>query len=89
MHTIGLVGNLCLAFCAIPQAYKSLHTGKADGLSFWFLLLWYLGEICTLIYVIDMLNFLFFINYFINVVCLSIIIAVKVKNEIQSRNLRR
>jgi uncharacterized protein with PQ loop repeat len=89
MQILGIIGNACLALCAVPQAIKCFKTQKAEGLSFWFLVLWYVGEICTLFYVIDLMNFLLFMNYFVNVVCLSIIIAVKVKNEIQSRNLRR
>ena len=74
LDTIGLLGVLFFAACAVPQAILSYRQGHSEGLSVVFLLLWTFGEIFTLIYVFAKLqDLLLMINYAGNLVLLSII----------------
>lgn len=72
----GWVGSILFAICAIPQAYKSYCDKHSNGLSILFLLIWFIGEVLTLIYVIllESINLLPLIfNYGCNLFCLLII----------------
>jgi hypothetical protein len=69
----GWIGGLLLAVCAIPQAILSYKKGNAEGVSVIMLLLWLLGEICTLIYVSPKKDWPLIINYSANIVCIGII----------------
>lgn len=73
METIGYIGSIMLACCGLPQAYHSIKTGKSEGLSLGFLLLWSLGEIFTLIYIIPKADIPLLLNYSCNILFLVII----------------
>ena len=74
LDTIGFLGVLFFAACAVPQAILSYKQGHSEGLSVTFLLLWTFGEIFTLIYVFFKLqDLLLMINYGGNLILLSII----------------
>jgi uncharacterized protein with PQ loop repeat len=47
----GWISSISLALCAYPQVIHTWRTGKTDGLSVGFLVLWLLGEVFGLIYV--------------------------------------
>jgi len=71
--TIGYVGSILLAVCGAPQAYMSYKQGHSDGISILFLLMWSLGEILTLIYIIPKIDIPLLLNYTSNIIFLSVI----------------
>ncbi len=75
MEILGWIGSLLLAFCAAPQAVKSAKEGSTQGVSPTFLWAWFWGEIFTLFYVVfDKFSIPLIINYFVNLIFISIII---------------
>lgn len=73
MNIFGYIGSICLAICAIPQAYLSYKQGHSKGISLGFLSLWTFGEIFTLIYILPKADVPLLINYLSNLIFLSII----------------
>lgn len=73
MDIFGYIGSICLALCAIPQAWLSYKQGHSEGVSVYFLLLWTFGEIFTLVYVIYNLDIPLILNYVANLLFLSVI----------------
>ncbi len=75
IEVIGWVGSILFALCAVPQAWQSWKNKHSDGLTWPFLLMWFFGEILTIIYVSqknDVIPLL--TNYYLNIVLLVIII---------------
>jgi MtN3 and saliva related transmembrane protein len=70
---IGIIGSVCLAFCALPQAIKSIKEKNSNGVSIWLLILWGIGEVCLLIYAIPLMSVPIFLNTISNLVFLGII----------------
>lgn len=79
MTAIGWLGSLCFAICGAPQALRSIRDGHSDGLSWGFLLLWFFGELFTLIYVLGHLDYPLLANYTCNLVCLSVVLKYKLR----------
>lgn len=79
VEQLGYIGALMLAICALPQAIMSLREGNSYGLSHGFLWLWYLGEIFTIVYIIDKLGTSgpLFLNYATNIGLITIIMYYK------------
>lgn len=77
MEFIGWIGGLLLAFCAAPQAIKTMHTKKANDISWLFLLMWGFGEICAAVYITE--NTPLFFNYIVNIIFIAIICFYKLK----------
>lgn len=77
---IGWVGSICFSICAIPQAYKSVVEKHSIGVSWSFLLLWLVGELCTIIYVLVLPELLvpLIVNYILNLGSLIVIIYFKI-----------
>lgn len=76
---IGWVGSICFAICALPQALQSYQQKNSNGISWGFLLLWLVGEILTLAYVVLTTAQLPLItNYVLNFIFLIVIIWFKV-----------
>jgi uncharacterized protein with PQ loop repeat len=75
---IGYIGGILLAICGAPQAYLSYKQGHSDGISILFLLMWSLGEIFTLIYIIPKIDIPLLLNYTSNLVFLLIIWRYKI-----------
>jgi len=73
MDILGYIGSICLAICAVPQAYLSLKQGHSNGISLGFLFLWTIGEIFTLLYILPKADVPLLINYLSNLIFLSII----------------
>jgi len=48
----GFIGTIFLCLCGVPQARKSFKDKNSDGLTYGFVILWLLGEIFALIYVL-------------------------------------
>jgi uncharacterized protein with PQ loop repeat len=79
IELIGWLGAFCFAICGLPQAIKCYQTKRADDMSWLFLILWGLGEVCMIGYTVLALdsNALLLANYLANGAFLSVIIYYK------------
>jgi uncharacterized protein with PQ loop repeat len=75
---LGWLGSICLAVCAIPQAWMSFKDKHSEGISWAFLLLWAFGEVFALAYVYDKLDLPLLLNYATNILVLGVILYYKV-----------
>jgi uncharacterized protein with PQ loop repeat len=77
MDTLGWMGGVLLALCAIPEVISSIRS-KRCNLSHGFLWMWYIGEWCILIPVVlqGMAGFLVF-NYALNIALISVLMYYK------------
>lgn len=61
------MGTILLATCGLPQLVKSYREGHSLGISWLFILAWFLGEIFLLIYIItESKGFILMLNYVMN-----------------------
>lgn len=79
MEYIGWIGSILLAFCGLPQAIESYRTKNSDGLTWSFLLMWGMGEIMTIIYILPKWHWPLIFNYTANLIFISIILYYKIK----------
>jgi uncharacterized protein with PQ loop repeat len=79
METIGWLGSILLAFCGLPQAIESYKTKSSAGLTWGFLVMWFIGEILTVIYIIPKWHWPLIFNYTANIIFLSVILYYKIK----------
>lgn len=78
MEIVGWLGSGLLAACSLPEAYLSWRRGHSRGLSWTFLLAWYLGEIFTLGYVVfETFSWPLILNYTLNIIGLGVVIKFK------------
>lgn len=78
MTIIGFIGTLCLGLCGLPQLIHTLKTRKADDISWYFLLLWLVGEILLTIYQYHLNGLtLIHLNYTMNIVIILVIMRFK------------
>lgn len=80
IELIGWVGGVLFAFCGMPQAIHSWKMKNSDGMTYTFILMWGLGEVLTLIYVMqksDVEPLLF--NYIANLCFLAVILWFKIR----------
>ena len=72
---IGLIGSALLCLCGLPEAWSSFKNKNSDGLTSAFVVLWGIGEIFMLTYVlIEHPNDIpLLINYIISAFTISII----------------
>ena len=78
MEYIGWIGGILLAFCGLPQAWESYKTKSSDGLTWGFLIMWGVGELFTIVYIIPKWHWPIIFNYTANFIFLLIIIYYKV-----------
>jgi len=79
---IGWIGNIALAICGAPQAYKSFKDGHSDGISTSFIILWTTGELCTFVYILkDISSWPLILNYSANGLFCSIILYYKLRRR--------
>lgn len=88
-ETLGWIGSLLLAGCAIPEVYSAFRN-KTCGLTWGFLGLWYAGEWFIAVPVfLDIQEPFLMANYGINIVLITYLIVVKWRqNEQQTKNYR-
>jgi uncharacterized protein with PQ loop repeat len=79
METIGWIGSILLAFCGLPQAIESYRTKNSNGLTWGFLIMWGVGEIFTVIYIIPKWHWPLIFNYTANLIFISVILYYKIK----------
>jgi lipid-A-disaccharide synthase-like uncharacterized protein len=72
MEIIAALGSMCFAICGIPAAVDARRR-KECNYPWSFLLLWLVGEILTLIYIVHIREYLLIINYGINLLCLLVL----------------
>lgn len=77
MEIIGWIGSVLFAACGLPQAVACWQAGHARGLAWGFLLMWFVGEILTLVYVLPKLDWPLIFNYVVNLVFLVIMLRYK------------
>ena len=75
-NLLGWLGSLLFAVCGVPQVVKCVHDGNADGVSFWFLFLWWCGEVLYIASVLMQFGWVgwMMFNYFGNLIMVSIIL---------------
>lgn len=78
MENIGWIGSILLAFCGLPQAIESFKTKSSAGLTWGFILMWFIGELATFIYIIPKMDLPLLFNYSANIIFLIIIIYFKI-----------
>ncbi|MBN2635032.1 MAG: PQ-loop repeat-containing protein [Prolixibacteraceae bacterium] len=82
-ETIGWIGNILFAVCAIPQVAKTFRTKSVKDLSIIFLWMWFAGELLTFVYIVigDMETSSFHIplyfNYVVNIFLACFLIFAK------------
>ena len=79
MEIIGWIGSILLAFCGLPQAIESYRTKSSDGLTWGLLLMWFWGEIFTIIYIIPKWHWPLIFNYTANIIFLLVILYYKIR----------
>lgn len=84
LEVVAWLGTLMLAAHSMPQLYKAFNEGHADGLSLGMLLLWLAGAICTLPYVIYMVNLPVVGAHTINVIACSILLNYKLNPRLRA-----
>ena len=72
-EALGWLGSTCLALCGFPQAWLSWKQGHSSGVSSGLLILWSVGEVLTLFYVLEKADAPLIFNYASNLAALSII----------------
>lgn len=78
MEIIGWIGAGLFAMCGLPQAVQSSRDGHSRGLSWLFLLMWFWGEIFTLIYIWPKMDYPLLVNYLTSTGFLIIILFYKI-----------
>lgn len=79
LQTIGWLGSILFALCAVPQAWKSFKEKSAEGLSWTFLLMWLFGEVLCLTYAVGNRLWPLVFNYVFNLMALIVILRYKLK----------
>jgi uncharacterized protein with PQ loop repeat len=78
VQSIGWIGNLLFALCAVPQVIKTHQEGHSKGLSWGFILMWSVGELLAGIYgYLTEVPLPILLNYLFNFICLLIILSYK------------
>jgi uncharacterized protein with PQ loop repeat len=81
MEYVGWIGGILLAFCGLPQAVESYKTKNSDGLTWGFLIMWGVGELFTIVYIIPKWHWPLIFNYTANIIFISIIVYYKVRGK--------
>lgn len=75
----GWIGNLLLAICCIPQAMKAHRDGNSRGISYLFILTWFVGECLAFGYHLNTSDkYPQIFNYIINIGGTSVILWYRV-----------
>lgn len=81
----GWLGAILFSFCAVPQVIKAFKTRKIEDLSSIFLLMWFMGEIFSLVYVLhsnyqqNVYQAPLIANYIFNLLLVACLIYAKIK----------
>lgn len=75
---LGWIGSIAFAVCAAPQAYDSWKKGNSRGITWGFFILWSVGEVFTLLYILPTGKLPLIVNYLVNLMFLIVIGYYKV-----------
>ena len=75
---LAMIGSIALATCGVPEAIKAYETEECT-IGYTMLLLWLVGEICLVIYVIQTSQYVLLINYGFNILLVSIMLYYKLR----------
>lgn len=79
LHEIlGWIGSIAFALSAIPQMFKSYKDKNSDGLAWGLLILWIVGELFSLLYVLPLNQYPMITNYIVNLIFLFVILYYKI-----------
>jgi len=83
IESLGWVAGLLFAFCALPQAAKSIKEGHSRGVSMTFLLMWFIGEILSIFYIYlkHGIDQPLMANYLLNIMFILCILKYKLKER--------
>jgi len=76
IEAFGFTGGILLSICSIPEALRS-YREKVCHIGWGMLLLWLGGEIGLLVYEVKTMAIPRLINYFLNLLCIIIMIYYK------------
>ncbi len=82
----GLIGSLCFAFGAWPQAFLSWKTQSAKGVNWFFILLWLSGSFFSSIYAIGVEKYVLLPNYICGGIGIAIVCFVKIKETLKMKD---
>lgn len=89
IEIVGSVGSFLLAVCGIFPAIDAVKTRSGVGISWPFLITWWLGEVITLSYLFHKDNILpLLFNYGLNIVFISVIMVCKLIGQSNGRRNR-
>ena len=75
----GWLGNVLLAICCIPQALKAYRNGHSRGISYLFIVCWFIGECLAFYYhCVTSGRYPQIFNYLINICGTSIILWYRI-----------
>lgn len=84
MEILGWIGSFMLAFCGLPEVIRTIREGECT-LTWGFLLMWGIGEVCLLIPVIQQEMALFLLlNYGANTLFLVVLLWYKLKGVLKA-----
>jgi len=78
LELIGMLGNLLLAFCALPASVLAIKRGNCDHVGVSLMIPWSLGEVLALYYALQFESIPLNINYVANIVFLAILWYFKI-----------
>ena len=79
LEYVGWFGSILLALCGLPQAIESYKTKSSEGLTWGFILMWFIGELFTCAYIVHTLTWPLIFNYSANIIFLCVIIYFKIR----------
>jgi uncharacterized protein with PQ loop repeat len=90
MNTAGLIGNLLLTFCGVPELFRTLKDKKCY-LGWGFLLMWFFGEVFCLFYGFGLMEIPLIINYVFNFSLVFVMVYYKTSEflKLNQPNVRR
>ena len=74
---VGLIGSICFAISAWPQAWLSYKTKSAKGVKWSFILLWLSGSVFSTFYAIYTGQFVLLPNYVSGGLGITIVLVIK------------
>ena len=77
IELIGWIACILLSCCGLPQVIKTWITQKAGDISWWFLLIWFTGDLLMGFYVLYDFKWPLFINYLMNGVFVGYLLYAK------------
>lgn len=75
---IGLIGSICFAVSAWPQAWLSYKTKSAKGVKWSFILLWLSGSVFSTFYALYTEQYVLLPNYVSGGLGITIVLVIKI-----------